>query len=278
MVSRFGVPDLGVGVGFRPPHYALVNTERPDMDWFEVISENFMVDGGSPRYQLERLLERYLVIPHGVALNLAGDEDLEHTQRLRMLLDRIDSPWFSDHLCWNGLADVRAHDLLPVPFTVAARDAVVDRIRAIQDVTGRLFAVENVSSYLTWSQSTMEEWDFLAEVVERADCALLLDVNNVFVSARNHGFDAQDYLRATPMDRVVQIHLAGHTLLPDGLRLDTHDGPVIDEVMALYLEVLRRCGRVSTLIEWDDQIPSFADLAAEAARVRAARDEVVHAR
>jgi uncharacterized protein (UPF0276 family) len=275
MTSRFTVPDLGVGVGFRPTHYAEVSRNRPAMDWFEVISENFMVDGGSPLYHLERLLEAYPVIPHGVAMNLGDVADPAHNRRLRVLLDRVRPPWFSDHLCWNGTEGVRAHDLLPVPYTAALRAHLVDRIRRVQDETGVLFALENVSSYLTWRASVQDEWDFVAEVVERADCALLLDVNNVYVSAMNHGFDPVTYLDAMPVDRVVQIHLAGHLLRPEGLRLDTHDRPVCDEVLVLYRHAIARCGAVSTLVEWDEDVPDFPRLAAEAALARAAREEVL---
>jgi hypothetical protein len=271
-VSRFGVPDLGVGVGFRTPHYREVCEDRPTMDWFEVISENFMVDGGAPLHWLDRLRAHYPVVPHGVSASIAGDEDPEHTARLGALLDVLDPPWFSDHLCFTGTRVHNTHDLLPVPYTRAVQDHIVDRIRRLQDTTGRLFAVENVSSYLTYRASVQEEWDFLAETVERADCALLLDVNNIFVSAVNHGFDPEAYLDAIPVDRVVQMHLAGHTVR-EGYRLDTHDAPVCDEVWALYADALRRIGRVSTLIEWDGDIPSFARLQEEAAHARSIRQE-----
>ena len=238
------------------------------MDWFEVISENFMVDGGRPLDHLDALAAHYRVIPHGVSMNLGGTEDPEHTRRLRALLDRLDPPWFSDHLCWNGTLERRVHDLLPLPYTRVARDRVVDRIRRIQDATGRLFAVENVSSYLTWSDDEVAEWAFLAEVADRADCAILLDVNNVFVSASNHGFDPHTFLDAVPLDRVVQIHLAGHVVKSEGYRLDTHDGPVCDEVWALYRRTIAAAGPVSTLIEWDAEIPSFERLSEEAAAAR----------
>lgn len=277
MVSRFSVPDLGVGVGFRIPHYRHICENRPPMDWFEVISENFMVDGGRPLHWLERLTSAYPVVLHGVSMSLGATQDPDHLRRLRALADRVAPPWVSDHLCFNGDAHVRVHDLLPVPYTREMLDHLVDRIKGVQDALGRPFAVENVSSYLTYRASEMTEWEFLATLAERADCGLLLDVNNVFVSACNHGFDPIEYLDAVPADRVVQIHLAGHTLRPEGYRLDTHDGPVIDEVAALYRHALRRTGPVSTLIEWDAKIPTFAELSDEAARVRAWRDEVLFA-
>ncbi len=270
-VSRFRVPDRGVGVGFRTPHYRQVVDERPAMDWFEVIAENFMEDGGRPHFWLERLLDAYPVVPHGVSMSLGGEERPEHTRRLLRLLDRIDPPWFSDHLCFTGTLRLNTHDLLPVPYTPAMRDHIVDRIRRIQDRSGRLFALENVSSYLTYEASVLPEWDFLAEVVERADCALLLDVNNVYVSSQNHGFDPITYLDNLPLDRVVQIHLAGHTVKPTH-HLDTHDAPVCDAVWVLYAETIRRTGPVSTLIEWDGKIPSFERLQREAARARDVRD------
>lgn len=272
-VSRFGVHDLGIGVGLRTPHYAEILADQPDMDWFEVISENYMVDGGKPLGVLDEVRAHYPVITHGVSLNLGGRHDPEHARRLRALLDRVDPAWFSDHLCLTG-AHQQVHDLLPLPYVPSVRDHVIDRIKRIQDDTGRLFAVENVSSYLTYSASEASEWDFLAQVVEGADCALLLDVNNIFVSACNHGFDPQDYLARVPTDRVVQIHLAGHSIR-EGHRLDTHDHPVCDEVWDLYAAAIRRLGAVTTLIEWDDNIPTFARLQQEAQRARAIRDEAL---
>jgi uncharacterized protein len=274
-VSRFDVPDLGVGVGFRIPHYREIGEDRPPMDWFEVISENFMVEGGQPIHWLDRVREAYPVVPHGVAANLGGERDAEHEDKLVALVANLQAPWFSDHLCWTGTAHVRIHDLLPLPYTPEMRDRVVERIKRLQDRTQRPFAVENVSSYLTYRSSRVPEWDFLAEVAERADCALLLDVNNIYVSACNHGFDPEAYIDAVPADRVVQIHLAGHTLKPEGHRLDTHDREVCAEVWSLYRRAIRRIGPVSTLIEWDEHIPSFARLSEEAALARATRAEVL---
>ena len=274
IVSRFAVPDLGFGVGFRRPHFRQVVEDRPAMDWFEIISENFMVDGGTPRWFLERLRDGYPVIPHGVAMNLGGPADPDHLTRLRALVAEVNPPWVSDHLCWTGTDRVRIHDLLPLPYTAAMVDHVVDRIRAVQDALGRPFAVENASSYATWAASEMPEWEFLAQIVEKADCAVLLDVNNVYVSAHNHGFSAEEYLDAVPADRVVQVHLAGHTLKAEGYRLDTHDDEVCDAVWALYRRAVARIGPVSTLVEWDDHIPSFERLSEEADRARRALAEV----
>ena len=274
MASRFQVPDLGIGVGFRRPHFVEIVEARPAMDWFEVVSENFMVDGGSPLYFLERLRAAYPVVPHGVAMSLGGEHDADHLARLKVLADRVDAPWVSDHLCFTGADGVRVHDLLPLPYTPAMADHVVDRVKRVQDELGRPFAIENASSYLTYNDSEVPEWDFLADVVERADCALLLDVNNVFVSAMNHGFDPNVYVDAMPADRVVQIHLAGHSV-KEKYRLDTHDAPVCDEVWALYQRAIRRTGSVSTLIEWDDHLPTFARLQEEAEHARRLRDEAL---
>jgi uncharacterized protein (UPF0276 family) len=271
VVSRFGVPDLGIGVGYRVPHYAEIVETRPRMDWFEVLSENFLVDGGSPLHWLRRLAAAYPCVPHGVSLSLGGPGDPEHLTRLAGLVRELAPPWASDHLCFTASNDANSHDLLPLPYTEAIRDHVVRRILEAKAALGVVFAVENVSSYLTYRASQMTEWDFLADVSRRADCGILLDVNNVFVSSVNHGFDPMVYLDAVPADRVVQIHLAGHTVM-DGYRIDTHDGPVCDEVWALYGAVIERIGSVSTLIEWDGNVPSFARLQEEADHAREVRD------
>lgn len=244
------------------------------IDWFEVISENFMVEGGSPLHFLNKLRERYPVVTHGVGANLGGEPDAEHLRLLRRLCDEVNPPWVSDHCCWTGTPHSRLHDLLPLPYTETVIRHLVRRIRETQQALGRPFAIENVSSYLSWKDSTMTEWEFLAEVLERADCGLLLDVNNIFVSAENHGFSAQAYLDAIPADRVVQIHLAGHSVF-ETHRLDTHSAPVCPEVWDLYERAIRRIGPVSTLIEWDDDIPSLERLEQEAATAREVRDRAL---
>jgi hypothetical protein len=273
--DRHRIPDLGVGVGFRLPHYSKVLEERPAMDWFEVISENFMGDGGKPLSNLERLRGHYRVVPHGVSMSIGASTPLDtsYLSRLKALLRRLDPPWFSDHLCWTGVAEANLHDLLPLPHTKAAIAHVAARVRQVQDTLERPFALENVSSYLTYTSSAMPEWEFLAEIAERADCGILFDCNNVYVSARNHGFDGNDYVDGVPQDRIVQIHLAGHT---DKGRyvLDTHSDHVCNDVWALYKRTLQRAGNVSTLIEWDEEIPAWEELAAEAQLARDARDEV----
>ena len=273
---RYSIPDLGVGVGFRVPHYEHVLTARPEMDWFEVISENFMVRGGMPLENLEKLRSQYPVIPHGVSLSIGGTAPLDHDylKRLKVVVDRINPPWFSDHLCWSGVARVHLHDLLPLPFTREAVSHVADRARQVADFLERPFALENVSSYMTFTASEMPEWEFLSEIAERADCGILLDCNNIYVSSQNHGFDANSYIDAIDPTRVVQMHLAGHTDKGAYL-LDTHADHVNDATWELYRRALRRTGPTSVLIELDDDIPSWDVLAAEAAQARAHRDEIV---
>ncbi len=273
---QHGIVDLGVGVGFRRPHVAHVLRDRPAMDWFEIISENYLAEGGIQRANLESLRAAYRVVPHGVSLSIGGTDPLdgEYLRRLRDLVRRIDAPWCSDHLCWTGVAGVDVHDLLPLPFTPRALAHVVERVKRVQGELGVPFALENASSYMELRESTIPEPAFLAEVAERADCGILLDVNNVHVSAYNHGFDARAYVDTIPADRVVQIHLAGHEDRGAYL-LDTHGDHVRAEVWDLYRRALRRCGATSTLVEWDEQIPAWDVLAAEAARARAVRDEVL---
>jgi uncharacterized protein len=275
--DRHAIPDLGVGVGFRIPHYGRVlDGEGSLMDWFEVISENFLVNGGRPLENLERLSAKYRVVPHGVSLAIGSVESLDaaYLAKLRALLARLDPPWVSDHLCWGRAPGVHIHDLLPLPYTREAIDHVVERVKRVQGTLERPFALENVSSYMTYRESTMTEWDFLAEISERADCGILLDCNNVYVSARNHGFDAATYIDAVPADRVVQMHLAGHTDKGKYI-LDTHSDHVVDAVWDLYRRALARCGAVATLVEWDDDIPEWDVLAAEAEKARVVRREVL---
>jgi uncharacterized protein len=270
-VSRL---DLGVGVGLRVPHYAAILAERPDVDFFEIISENFMVDGGKPLYHLERVLEHYRVVQHGVSLGIAGPEkpDRDYLTKLKALVRRTGSPWVSDHFCWSGAGGAHLHDLLPIPYTPEAVRRTVERARTIQDFLEVPFALENTSSYLTYRSSTLSEWEFISEIAERADIGLLFDVNNVYVSAYNHGFDAETFVRSVPHARIWQIHLAGHTNLGKYI-IDTHRGSVSNPVLDLYRQTIALTGAVSTLIEWDDEIPELSVLLAEAARARRVRDE-----
>jgi uncharacterized protein (UPF0276 family) len=267
-------PDLGVGVGLRVPHYAALLRDWPQVDFFEVISENFMVDGGKPLHHLARVLERYRVVQHGVSLGIAGPDepDRAYLTRLKKLLGRTKSPWVSDHFCWCGAGGAHLHDLLPIPYTAEAVRRTVERARMVQDFLEIPFALENTSSYLTYRSSTVSEWEFISEVAERADIGLLFDVNNVFVSAFNHGFDAQTFVRQVPHRRIFQIHLAGHTHLGKYI-IDTHRGAVSDPVLDLYRQTIALTGPVSTLVEWDDEIPELPVLLAEAERARQVRNE-----
>jgi hypothetical protein len=270
---RLGAPDWGVGVGLRVPHYRHILSRQPDVDFFEIIGENFMVAGGKPLYHLERVLERYRVILHGVSLSIGGPEppDRDYLRRLKALVRRVRPPWVSDHFCWCGAGGAHLHDLLPLPYTTEAVRRVAERAGMVQDFLEVRFALENTSSYLAYTSSSMTEWEFISEVAERADIGLMFDVNNVYVAAYNHGFDPYAYVRGIPHRRVVQVHLAGHTNLGKYI-IDTHRGHVIDPVWDLYRETIELCGPVSTLIEWDDEIPDFPVLMAEAERARATRD------
>jgi uncharacterized protein len=271
------IVDLGIGVGARPKHNPEQHEARqPSIDWCEVISENFMVDGGRPLANLDRLRASYRVVPHGVSLSIGAARplDRDYLTKLKAVVDRIDPPWFTDHLCWTGAFGVDIHDLLPVPFTRDVITYVAERIRRVQDFIGRPFGIENASSYMTFTADAMPEWEFLGELTEKADCGILLDCNNVYVSSRNHGFDAEKYIDAVPADRVIQMHLAGHTDKGTYL-LDTHSDHVKDDVWDLYRRAIRRTGPVSTLIEWDEDIPEWSVLEAEAVLARKVRSEAL---
>ncbi len=257
-------PYLGFGLGLRPIHYDYVLEHLPPVDWFEVISENYMVGGGKPRYYLQRVREHYPVVMHGVSLSIGSTDplDMEYLRNLKTLAADVEPEWVSDHLCWNGVEGTNSHDLLPLPYNGQTLRHVVERIRRVQDFLGRRILIENVSSYLTYKASEMSEWEFLDEVVRRADCLLLLDVNNVYVSARNHGFDPRTYLEAIGARRVWQLHLAGHSDFGDYV-IDTHDHEVPDPVWDLYRFACARYGPVSTMIERDDNIPPFESLLGE---------------
>ena len=267
------LPRLGHGIGLRTEHYAAVldGGARPSpassIDWFEVISENFMAPGGNPRRVLRAVRERWPVVLHGVSLSLGSTDALDerYLASLDALQHEIEPAWISDHLCWTSVSGRHVHDLLPLPYTEEALEHVAARVRRVQDRLKRRILVENVSSYLTFAHSTLREEEFLAAQCERADCGLLVDVNNVFVSAHNHGFDARAFLDALPADRVGQFHLAGHSE-SGPLKLDTHDHPVCDEVWSLYAHAVERLGRVSTLIEWDDEIPPLERVVEESRR------------
>jgi uncharacterized protein (UPF0276 family) len=267
-------PYLGCGVGLRRRHYEDVLDGKARADWFEVVSENFMVAGGRPLAVLERARAVAPIVLHGVSLSIGSVDPLDerYLEALRELADRFEPAWVSDHLCWGSIGGHYAHDLLPLPFTEEALAHVASRIRAVQDRLRRRILIENVSSYLTYAHSTIPEWEFLAEVARRADCGVLLDVNNVYVSATNHGFDPHAYLAGIPADLVGQFHLAGHSDRGTYL-FDTHDGPVSPPVWELYRRAVRLFPGVSTLIEWDEQVPELEVLLAEAERARAVEQE-----
>lgn len=269
-----GFPYLGHGVGLRPPHYPQILDGTARADWFEVISENFMIRGGRPLHVLEHARALAPVVLHGVSMNLGGADPLDDRllDALDALVRRFEPAWVSEHLCWAASGRHYAHDLLPLPYTEEALGVVVARIGRVQDRLGRRILVENVSSYVSFAHSAMPEWTFLGAVAEAADCGILLDVNNVYVSAVNHGFSPDAYLAGLPLGRVGQIHLAGHSDA-GALLIDTHDHPVPASVWALYRKAVARFGPVSTLVEWDDRIPSFAELVGEAERARALEAE-----
>ncbi len=260
-------PTLGFGLGLRTDHYQEIlagggSVDR--VDWFEAISENFMVDGGRPLHFLTQIRERFPLVLHGVSMSIGSTDplDLDYLERLRALAERIQPAWISDHLCWTGVHGLNMHDLLPLPYTEEALDHLARRIGQVQEILGCRLVVENVSSYIEYRHSTMPEWEFLATLAERADCLLLLDVNNVYVSSFNHEFDPLTYLDAIPRHRVQQFHLAGHENNRDYI-IDTHDHPIADEVWNLYRQALRHFGRVSTMVERDANIPPLAELVRE---------------
>jgi uncharacterized protein (UPF0276 family) len=260
-----GYTDYGIGLGLRVPHYDHILSEKPTVDWFEIISETFMVDGGRPLEVLDRILAQYRVVQHGVSLYFgsADDPDRAHLKKLKALTKRTKTPWLSDHLCWGSVDGTYSHDLLPMPYTFAAAKRTAEKIRMVRDYLELPIAVENVSSYTEFHVSEMTEWEFLTEVVELADCGILLDVNNIYVSSKNHDFDPYDYVNNVPHHRVAQMHIAGHTKFEKYL-LDTHDHPVLDPVWKLYAHAIKLCGVTATLLEWDDKIPSFQEVHDEA--------------
>jgi uncharacterized protein len=268
-MKRADFPSLGFGVGLRPPHYKLVVETHPKVDWFEIISENFMVQGGRALEVLAAVRENYPIAMHGVSMSLGSTDPLnrDYLRQIRDLAHRFEPAWISDHLCWTGVGGRNLHDLLPLPYTEEAIAHVVARIRQVQESLERPVLIENVSSYMAFADSTMTEWEFISAIAEEADCGILLDINNIFVSAFNHRFDANLYIDAVPAERVVQYHLAGHSDHGTHL-LDTHDHPIRDEVWALYERAARRFGEVAAIVEWDDNIPEFAVLAEASERAR----------
>ncbi len=262
-------PNLGIGLGLRAPHYSHIAQSKPSLGWFEAISENYMglseSGSGRPLKILESIRRDYEVVLHGVSLSVGSTDELNlsYLTKLKELAELIQPKWISDHLCWTGVEGENVHDLLPLPFTKEVINHLVSRIQRVQDFLGRRILLENVSSYITFKHSEMTEWDFLSEVSTKADCGILLDVNNVYVNSVNHSFDPIAYLKALPHERIGQIHLAGHSREGEVL-IDTHDAPVCDEVWNLFRVATELLGPVSTMVEWDAKIPDFPTLQAEA--------------
>ncbi|MES2572539.1 MAG: DUF692 domain-containing protein [Verrucomicrobiota bacterium] len=268
--SRFNAfTEYGIGIGLRVPHYQHILEKKPVVDWFEIISENYMVESGRPLHVLDQILEQYRVVQHGVSMYFGNADrpNRDHLRKLKALTRRTKTPWISDHLCWGSIDGRYSHDLLPMPYTWEAVEKTARNIREVQDFLELPVAVENVSSYAEFHASEMSEWEFLGEVVERADCGILLDVNNIYVSSRNHSFNPLEYVEKVPHERVAQIHIAGHTKFEKYL-LDTHDHPVLDPVWELYNAALVRAGTTATLLEWDDRIPSFEEVHNEALKAK----------
>jgi len=272
--NRWGFPDLGIGVGLRTVHYPHILEKRPAVDFFEILSENYLDTGGRPAWVLDRVAERYPIVMHGVSMSIGSADplDFEYLGKLKALANRARAVWVSDHLCWTGVSGRNTHDLLPMPHTEEALAHVASRVKTVSDFLERPLMLENASTYAEFAASSMPEWEFFGRLMEEADCGMLLDVNNVYVSAFNHGFDPKAYLDAIDPSRVSQYHLAGHTNKGTHI-IDTHNDHVIDAVWDLYRHSAERTGNVSTLLEWDADIPAFEVVHAEALKARAHRRE-----
>lgn len=258
-------PSLGFGLGLRIPHIEeIIQTQPSAINWFEIITENYLVPGGKSLYYLDKIRQNYPIVMHGVSLSIGSTDplNLDYLKKVKRLRDSIQAKWVSDHLCWGGIHQKNLHDLLPLPYTEEALNHVVDRIKQVQDYLGQRLVIENVSSYISYEHSVLSEWEFLTQVVEQADCLLLLDINNIYVSSFNHGFNPEQYLHAIPKNRVQQFHLAGHANFEDHI-VDTHDHPVIDSVWDLYEKAVKLFPETSTMIERDAHIPPLADLIQE---------------
>ena len=257
-------PYLGFGLGLRTNHYETIIEEKPAVDWFEIITENYLVPGGQPLYFLDKIRENYPIVMHGVSMSLGSCDplDLDYLKQVKHLTDRIQPRWISDHLCWTGVQHKNTHDLLPLPLNQEALNHIVDRVQQAQDFLGRPLLIENASTYIAFKDSPIPEWEFINEMVRRSGCLLLLDVNNVYVSSVNHEFNPFEYIAAMPSDRIYQIHLAGHSNMGDYI-IDTHDQAIVDPVWDLYAETIRRHGVISTMIERDDNIPPLPELLTE---------------
>lgn len=269
MNNRFNIPNLGFGLGLRAPHYDEILKKRPNIDWFEIISENFIDAHQGYKDFLAELRQDYPFVMHGVSLSIGSTDPInkEYLSKLKNLADFIQPIWVSDHLCFTGVMGVNTHDLLPVPYTDEALKHIASRIRIVQEILERPLILENPSSYIEFKGSSMSEPEFISLLANEADCGLLLDINNIYVSAFNHGLDAKEYIDTIPADRIVQIHLAGHKDCGD-YKIDTHDREVTDEVWQLYAYTIATKGKKSTMVEWDEHIPEFATLLAEVEKAR----------
>jgi uncharacterized protein (UPF0276 family) len=268
--NRFGLPNLGIGVGLRTTHYQHILDERPKVDWFEIISENYLETAGRPLHVLDQIAERYPIVMHGVSLSIGSTDPLnrEYLRALKALRERVRAPWLSDHLCWTGVNGRNTHDLLPMPYTEEALRHTAARVARVQDYLGVPLFLENPSTYVEFAASTLREWEFLSELCRRTGCGLMLDVNNIYVSSRNHGFAPREYLDGIPWDRVVQFHVSGHA--DEGTHcVDTHVGPVPDPVWEILRQAHQRCRGASVLLEWDSEIPEFPVVHRDALRARA---------
>lgn len=268
-LQRLGYANLGLGIGLRTVHFPHILNHWPAVDWFEIISENFMDSGGRPRYILEQIAERYPIVMHGVSLSVGSTDplNLDYLKKLKRLSYEVNARWVSDHLCWTGVASRNTHDLLPIPLNDATLTHVAERVKTVQEILERPLVLENPSTYVGFADSTMSEWEFLGRLATETGCGLLLDVNNVYVSSVNHDFDPAEYIRNIPHSRVVQFHIAGHTHCGTHI-VDTHDGVVIDPVWELYQLAHQLTGGVATLLEWDAKIPSFPEVHSEVLKAR----------
>ena len=276
MTQTSDKPFLGFGLGLRAEHYQDILDRKPkNIDWFEILSENYMIDGGKPLYFLDAIRQDYPMVMHGVSMSLGSTDELdfEYLRQLKKLIERVEPRWFSDHLCWTGVDYKNMHDLLPLPYTEEALQVIGRNVMHAQDVLQRPLVLENVSSYVEFNASEMTEWEFLSEVCQATGCYLLLDINNIYVSACNHGFSATDFIQGVPAERIMQFHLAGHQNNGDYL-IDTHDHAVCDGVWDLYHQALIQFGHVPTMVEWDDKIPPLQELLSELNKARAIASEV----
>ncbi|MGB0893371.1 MAG: DUF692 domain-containing protein [Parashewanella sp.] len=269
---------LGFGLGLRTEHFEAVLSNKPNVDWFEILTENFMVDGGKPKYYLHAIAEQYPLVMHGVSMSIGSSDplDMDYLTAVKTLSNEIKPKWISDHLCWTSIHGYNSHDLLPLPYTEETIRHVSERIAQVQDFLGQRILIENVSSYLSYQHSTMTEWEFISLLAEEADCLLLCDINNIYVSSRNHGFDPISYLSHVNPNRIQQLHLAGHSDFGTYV-IDTHDHDIVEPVWHLYQQALKQFGFISTMIERDDNIPALSDLILELEQARSIYSRLLEA-